>query len=280
LSNFEQKEIDSLNLENKLGLAENNLLKDTFLIKYPTGDFLDYLWQNRERYLRKSVTFTRGDIDKYIVKCFKVVEGATQYSKEIKEYELFNYIFYMLDSGGPSPVLDSIAGKLEEKYPACSEYLAMLTDKYKKLSPLMPGNPAPHLQGISPEGKVYSLNDFKDKVIFIDIWATWCGPCIEALPHIIELQKKFIENNEVVFIFLSHDGKEGKWDKYLSDHPEFKGVHLRARKEEDRPFETLWKVTGIPRYMIIDKQGKIIDAFARQSSYEKLKGVIEQALLK
>lgn len=146
----------------------------------------------------------------------------------------------------------------------------------------MPGNPAPHLQGISPDDKVHSLNDFKGKVIFIDIWATWCAPCIERLPHIMELQGNFINSKEVVFIFLSNDSdeEEDSWKKYLLDHPEFNGIHLRARKKEDRPFEKLWKVVGIPRYMIVDKEGKIIDAFAKHSSYEKLKEVIESALTK
>lgn len=146
----------------------------------------------------------------------------------------------------------------------------------------MPGNPAPHLQGISPDGKIHSLNDFKGKVIFIDIWATWCRPCIDGFPHLFELQEAFINSKEVVFIFLSNDRDEEEetWKKYLSDHPEFKGIHLRARKEEDRPFEKLWKVTGIPRYMIINKEGKIVDAFAKNLSHEELKKAIGNAIAK
>lgn len=278
LLNFEQKEIDSLNLEFKLGLTENNLLKDTLLINNPTGDFIDYLFLNRERSLRKSVKFTRGDQDGYIVRCFKEIDGATQYSEKIREYVMFNFFNYMLDSGGPCPSLDSIAKKLKEQYPS-SENLLILENKYNEIAHLMPNNRSPVLRGVSPEGKEVSLNDFKDKVIFVDIWATWCSPCIAALPHIIELQKNYIYRNDIVFIFLSHDRKDGKWERYLSDHPEFKGIQLRAR-EEDKVLEKEWKVNGIPRYILIDKKGKILDAFANNLSDVKLKGMIEHALLK
>lgn len=278
LSRFEQKKIDSLNLENKLGLTVNNLLNDTLLIKFPSSNFTAYLNTNNRRYLSKTVSLSSTDRYKNAIMLHNAVESASQYSRQIKTFLTYYNIYWDLVGGGPNPVTDSISDEFKRKYPSATEYHALLDNLYQTFSHLMPGKPAPHLQGISPEGKVGSLNDFKGKVIFIDIWATWCSPCIKALPHILELQNSFSNNKEVVFIFLSHD-KEEEWKKYLSEHPEFKGTHLRSRKE-DYSYQDLWKVGGIPRYMIVDQQGKIVNAFAKWLSYEELKNVIEKTLLK
>ena len=208
------------------------------------------------------------------------LEKANQYNKEIKEFLLFDVLFMDVVLRGPRQFTDSLANQLIEQHRMSYKYQKIFSDKKKEFADLMPGNIAPPLQGISPEGKVCSLNDFKGKVIFVDIWATWCSPCIKALPHMSELQEKLGNNKNLIFLFLSNDQDEKKWKNYLLEHPEFKGVHLRARKEEDRPFENAWKGGGIPRYMLIDQEGKIIDAFAKNNSYKKLQEIIEKVLLK
>jgi thiol-disulfide isomerase/thioredoxin len=278
-SDFGQKEIDSLNLENRLGLAENNLLHDTLLIRCPSSDFSLYLHENRNRYFLKSGCFKPEDMDLKIILKIKAVENASQYGGAIKEFLLFQTLFNTIEDEGPLPIIDSITGSLIETHRLSAENRKLLADKKKEYIYLMPGKPAPHLQGISPEGKVYSLSDFKGKVIFIDLWATWCSPCIAALPHILELEESFKHNKEVIFIFLANN-KEDTWKGYLSQHPEFIGFHLRIKQEDSRTLEKSWKLAGIPRYMLIDKEGKIIDAFAKNNSYDKLKGMIEKALLK
>jgi thiol-disulfide isomerase/thioredoxin len=130
------------------------------------------------------------------------------------------------------------------------------------------------LRGISQDGKVITLKDLKGKVIFIDMWSTGCPPCIKGIPHLLEMQKKFKERGEVEFVFLSGDD-EVTWKKYLTNHTEFTGTHLLMRDKEDSQYNDNWKVTGIPRYILVDKQGYILDAFARCN--EKLQKMIEKA---
>ena len=207
------------------------------------------------------------------------IESAKQYSAGVKEYLLFSILFMDVTVNGPKPFTDSIMDRLKKQHRVPSEYQKLFLVRKKEFAGLMPGKMAPPLQGISPEGKVYSLNDFKGKVIFVDIWATWCSPCIEGLPHVLELKKKFESDKDVVFIFIANN-KEEPWEKYLAEHPDFTGVHLRARTEVEYLYYKAWKGGGIPRYMLIDKQGRIIDAFAKNNSYEKLKTMIENALLK
>jgi thiol-disulfide isomerase/thioredoxin len=171
---------------------------------------------------------------------------------------------------------DSIINALVAQKKISVERNQQLISLKQKYNHLLPGNPAPHLQGVNAEGKLITLKDLKGKVIFIDVWGTGCPPCIEAIPHVMELRNKLQENKEVEFVFLSGD-KEDEWKQFLKAHPTFKGTHLRSRGEEDSRYEENWKINGIPRYILIDKQGNIIDAFARNNSYEKLAEMIEKA---
>lgn len=278
LYNFNASEIDSLDLLNQLGFNTNNLLNDTLLINHCPFDFDVYLNENRDRYFNSVFTLHKNDHNSNTIQGINIIENAPQYSREIKDHLLFAFLVFRMKSSGPTHFLDSIITDLTKQHKISLNDQYLLSDIKSKYSSLLPGHPAPPLQGISPDGKVYALNDFKGKVIFIDIWATWCAPCLEALPHVLDLKQKFESNHQVAFLFLSNDSKEEVWKKYLETHPEFTGVHLRARKEEDRPLEEAWKVTGIPRYMLIDKKGNIIDAFVKNHSFEEIQLMIEKAL--
>ncbi|MFH1005133.1 MAG: TlpA disulfide reductase family protein [Bacteroidota bacterium] len=276
LLDFEQNEIDSLNLESKLGLLKNDIFKDTLLIQSNCSDFSTFLSDNCKQNIAKSIPFNPSEMAILPVILLNKIKESTQYSKEIKEFLLFdnlNYLFYFF---GITHTIDSLSKMLKETYPT-SEYLILLSDAYKKFKHLISGNPAPNFQGTTPEGKVYSLSDFKGKMVFIDVWATWCGPCIEELPYTHKLQESFKNNKDIVFLFISRDRKENAWKEYLIQHPELNGIHLRI---DNRSFIDAYVITGIPRYIMIDKQGKIINAFTSKPSSKKIKKEIEDALLK
>jgi len=125
-------------------------------------------------------------------------------------------------------------------------------------------------------GKVVSLNDFKGKVVLVDVWATWCGPCVKEIPSLKKLEEEF-HGKDVVFLSVSvddHKDKE-KWKKYVADeHLGGVQIHAGPGSEISRDY----KISGIPRFMLFDKNGNIIDVDSPRPSDPKLKGILNKWL--
>lgn len=85
----------------------------------------------------------------------------------------------------------------------------------KALEAVQPGRPAPELTGINPDGKEIKLSDLKGKVVLIDFWATWCGPCRAALPHVRKLYDKYHDKGFEVFCVGDNDSNPDEWKKVI-----------------------------------------------------------------
>ncbi|TMM29694.1 TlpA family protein disulfide reductase [Polaribacter aestuariivivens] len=98
------------------------------------------------------------------------------------------------------------------------------------------------------------LDKYKGKKILIDVWASWCGDCAKSLPNVKNLQKDY---PEVVFLFLSVDKSKRAWKNGITRF-NLKGEHYNLRKGmKDGEFVDFLNLGWIPRYLIVDKQGKI-----------------------
>lgn len=128
------------------------------------------------------------------------------------------------------------------------------------------------------EGKMHSLSDYKGKVVVVDVWATWCGPCRAELPHLKKLERA-MEGKDVVFIGVSVDEKKNyeKWKKFLVDE-QLPGVQLFA--DGWSKITKDYKITGIPRFMVFAKDGTIVESQAPRPSDPSLQKMIERELRK
>lgn len=99
------------------------------------------------------------------------------------------------------------------------------------------------------------LEPHKGKVIYIDFWATWCGPCRREEPHAAKLHKEF-QNEDVVFLNLCCQSKEANWNDYI-DQKNPSGEHFLLSNNEFRLFAELYNLKGFPTYVLIDKEGKV-----------------------
>ena len=125
-------------------------------------------------------------------------------------------------------------------------------------------------------GKQISLADFKGKVVLVDVWATWCGPCRGELPHLKKLEEE-MKGKEVVFIGVSVDEAKdrAKWKKFIVDE-QLPGIQLFASGWSKITKD--YKIEGIPRFMVFDREGKIVDATAPRPSNPALKALLEEVL--
>ena len=115
---------------------------------------------------------------------------------------------------------------------------------------------APSFTYTDINGKSVSLNDFKGKLVYMDIWATWCGPCKMQIPGLKALEEKY-KNEDIVILSISIDPLEDKdkWRKMVIDK-NLKGVQLYAGAESDFPKD--YQVEFIPRFVIISPNGDIL----------------------
>jgi thiol-disulfide isomerase/thioredoxin len=127
-------------------------------------------------------------------------------------------------------------------------------------------------------GKMVSMKDFKGKVVFIDVWATWCGPCKEQFPHMKTIEEEYKDNPHIVFVGISLDRKKDK-EKWLAMIRKEKLVGVQLLDDIGLAFGRKYEIVGIPRFLLIDKQGKWIEVRCpRPSSKEELKRYIDRAL--
>lgn len=127
------------------------------------------------------------------------------------------------------------------------------------------------------------IDRYKGKVIFMDIWATWCGPCRSSFSHVKPLQEYAEQHDDVVLLYLSIDRKEDdeKWRK-MAAHYDLMGEHVRVQDGfRDEVYKTFGNKRGalsIPRCIILDKKGNIrFSVAASPENMEKLKLQLEEA---
>ncbi|MDE2810478.1 MAG: TlpA disulfide reductase family protein [Gemmatimonadota bacterium] len=156
-------------------------------------------------------------------------------------------------------------------YPEYNE--AVQAVMYKALK-LQPGQPAPDFTLHDLDGQPVSLSQFKGKVILLDFWASWCGPCIGDLPDLRRIKEKTADW-PVVFLNLSIDTDDAAWREAV-DKYKIKGVHVRADGLGSDVAKS-YQVAGIPSYYLVDSQGLIVER-PSVSNIDEIVATIEKSL--
>ena len=133
------------------------------------------------------------------------------------------------------------------------------------------GNAEIDVEVMGLNGKTFKLSDLKGKVVYLDIWASWCGPCRKQFPHAKELKeqlsKKELKNIE--FLYISIDNTETVWKLAIEDLG-IEGTHGLSQGGWGSKVTSKFGVSSIPRYLIIDKKGKVVDLNAPRPSDPRL----------
>lgn len=186
----------------------------------------------------------------------------------------FNTCFYLMDT-------------LACHFPN-SPYLSIAKDQVDAIQKRLKPQAQNENIRFRPPRTVSSLTDlikpYEGKIVYLDIWGTWCGPCKSEMRYAHELKKKF-KGKDVVFVYLDMDDhlRDASWKEYLTYY-NIEGEHYRMTQEE---IQAIWKEikaaggnNGLyPTYVLFDRNGRIITPNAeRPSSQEKLYSQIDKVL--
>lgn len=150
------------------------------------------------------------------------------------------------------------------------------------------GKPSPDFVNYENfKGGQTSLKDLKGKYVYIDVWATWCAPCKGEIPFLKKLESEFHDKN-IAFVSISVDNGRGYQDNSLELSKEgwktmikekaMGGIQLFADKAWKSDFIRAYKINGIPRFILIDPKGHVIDANASRPSSPKTRELFNTLL--
>jgi thiol-disulfide isomerase/thioredoxin len=174
-----------------------------------------------------------------------------------------------------SELFNTLEKSYNQQYNAAKEQAAAAIKLTK-------GKPSPKFTNyLNYNGGKTSLDSFKGKYVYIDVWATWCKPCIGEIPALKSLEKKYHTKN-IAFVSISIDSENtagswenafAKWNKMVKSKS-LTGTQLYAG--EDVEFIKEYVVTGIPRFILIDPKGNIVNSNAPRPSNPDLEDLFKE----
>lgn len=177
-------------------------------------------------------------------------------------------MIYEIGAKGYSSMLaksyDSLKNRLKNQH-----YKKALREEFRAYEGMTEGVLATDVTFYDINREQVKLSDFKGKVIVIDLWATWCGPCIKEKPYWDALENKYKNNPNFAFLSVSID-RFNTWKNYIEKEENI-GIQLQTNSEALKAY----KVDQIPRFFVIDKDFTINNVFAPNPSsgdLEKLLG--------
>ena len=190
---------------------------------------------------------------------------------EEKEQIMFSYLRYGMkaDAG-----LEAVYALYKENSVE-TESMTIITSKYEKLKTLVRGKTSPDFTFENHAGGETSLADLNGKYTYIDVWATWCGPCIREIPSLLKVEEAYHGKN-INFVSISIDTKLDyqKWRKMVTAK-ELGGIQLMADNDWKSKFVTDYGIEGIPRFILLDPIGNIVTSDAPRPSSPDLIALLD-----
>lgn len=156
--------------------------------------------------------------------------------------------------------------KLAKTYITDPVMLSEVESEYDDLDPILPGKPSPDFKAEDVDGTVHTLSEFRGKYLYIDVWATWCAPCRREVPKLKALEAAY-EGRNITILGLSVDSDRDAWEKRLASG-ELSENQLWLG--DDSSFMKDYQINGIPRFILLDPEGKIVDADAPRPSSDTI----------
>lgn len=217
-------------------------------------------------------------VKKYGKPYWRWIGSIHNFPDAVTEQYTFQQIVNLYDNKDLRPTT-ALSDAFKKHFPS-SKYNGVIDQRVNTLKELLAQNESDtHIQVVKQEVQsIYDvIKDFKGKVVYLDVWGTWCGPCKEELKHIPALRSAFV-NKDVVFVYLDMDDDErdAVWKEFIKVNG-LQGTHFRKNRQTIAP---LWKelladnqdkAEYYPQYFIFDKDGKLaVSKALRPSDNEQL----------
>ena len=230
---------------------EENLVSENY-ISWFMGTYPEFL---RRQAIRKNPAYVNEKDDISLVK-----EMDANYKGAIREIKMFTKMKNLITYCRSFEELEGYKSKMP-KYIALlksgadrSELTKLLIGKETELMRAQIGKAAPLFTAADSTGVLYKLSDYNGKVVYLDLWASWCGPCRAEAPHFKKLMQKYKDNSDVVFISVAVMDKPDKWRGALvKDNPS--GLQLY---DSDGTVQAAYFASSIPKFILINKKGEIV----------------------
>jgi thiol-disulfide isomerase/thioredoxin len=164
------------------------------------------------------------------------------------------------------PALDTtFATAIKQQLQGQKQQMEMMAAQAAAAAKLI-GKPSPGFKYENAKGGETTLAELKGKYVYIDVWATWCGPCRQEIPYLQKVEEAFKGKN-IAFVSLSIDAAKDhdKWKKMVADK-NLGGIQLMADKDWKSEFPQAYGINSIPRFILIDPKGNVVDADAKRPS--------------
>ncbi len=240
----------------------------------PTNAYLDFA-ESYADYLTAKARAEDEELknEPYSKTYFDVV--THRFTGKTKAFLQTQALYNGLTMGGGADEVEPLMDSYQTQTAKWPEYVAIINKAYERALPLKSGNPAPDFTVTNLDGRKLKLSDYKGKVVFIDVWASWCGPCLGEIPHAKKLMDG-LEDDDVVFLNVSVDQSEKAWRDAIKKH-DVKGNNVLANGAFKSDIAQSYNINAIPHYILIGRDGHIIKANAGRPSTTAL-DEIRQAL--
>jgi len=143
---------------------------------------------------------------------------------------------------------------------------------------MLEGNPAPLVALQDTAGNTFTFDNWKGKYIYIDFWATWCGPCIQEIPSLKKLEHDYADK-KIVFVSISMDRERDrqKWIDFVRKE-KLEGIQVWLDAANNKQISQAFNILQIPRFVLLDDKGQIVDANAPRPSDDRIRTILDKLL--
>lgn len=195
----------------------------------------------------------------------------------IKDHLLYNATLSLIKKSKNS---DKVTGPYNDyvKNNKNLSHLKAIEQAFKNLKETEKNGIAPDFSYANQENKLISLKSMRGNYVYIDLWATWCAPCVAEIPDLKKLELA-MKDKKIKFVSISLDPQndKNKWLNYVKDN-ELQGVQLIADNDFKSEFVQKFGVNSIPRFLLISPDGIVLDNDAKRPSNPELQKQLEMLL--